>query len=88
MPSRRDKSWDLWSQAVFYASLSFIIPGAALAGYLAGWYLDRYLNTGPVLSIIGAVAGAASGIAEILQIISRAEKNATRKNQRDDSGSD
>jgi F0F1-type ATP synthase assembly protein I len=81
--SRRDKTSDLWTQALYYASLSFIIPGAGLAGYLAGWYLDRYLGTSPVLSIIGAIAGAASGVAEVLQIIIRMENRVARKNQSD-----
>jgi F0F1-type ATP synthase assembly protein I len=83
VPSREDKKSDLWTQAVYYASLSFIIPGSGLAGYLAGWYLDRYLGTGSVLAVIGAIAGAASGIAEVLQIIDRMEKHAARKNQSD-----
>lgn len=81
MPSRGDKTSDLWTQALYYASLSFIIPGAGLAGYLAGWYLDRYLGTGTVLAIVGAVAGTASGVAEVLQIIARMERRAARKNR-------
>jgi F0F1-type ATP synthase assembly protein I len=86
--SRGDKTSGLWTQALYYASLSFIIPGSGLAGYLAGWYLDRYLGTGPVLSIVGAIAGAASGIAEVLQIIARVENRAARNNQSDDHRSD
>ena len=83
MPSRGDKSSDLWTQALYYASLSFVIPGSGLAGYLAGWYLDRYLGFGSVLAIVGAIAGTASGIVEVLQIIARAEKHAARRNQDD-----
>jgi F0F1-type ATP synthase assembly protein I len=84
VPSRGDRTSDLWTQALYYASLSFIIPGGGLAGYLAGWYLDRYLGTGSVLAVLGAIAGAASGIAEVLQIIARMEKRAARKNQPED----
>jgi F0F1-type ATP synthase assembly protein I len=86
--SRGDKTPGLWTQGLYYASLSFIIPGSGLAGYLAGWYLDRYLGTGSVLSIIGAIAGAASGIAEVLQIVARVEKYAGRKKEPDDHGPD
>jgi F0F1-type ATP synthase assembly protein I len=82
--SRGEKTSGLWTQALYYAGLSFIIPGSGLAGYLAGWYLDRYLGTGSVLSIVGAIAGAASGIAEVLQIITRVENRVARKNQSDD----
>jgi F0F1-type ATP synthase assembly protein I len=80
---RTEKTSELWAQALYYASLSFIIPGSSLAGYLAGWYLDRYLATGPILAIVGGFAGAGTGIAEVLQLITRAEKNAAKRNQRD-----
>lgn len=84
MPSRGDKTSDLWTQALYYASLSFVIPGSGLAGYLAGWYLDHYLGLGSVLAIVGAIAGTAAGVAEVLQIIARAEKHAARTNQQKD----
>jgi F0F1-type ATP synthase assembly protein I len=81
-PSRGDKMPGLWAQAAYYASLSLIIPGASAAGYLAGWYLDRYTGLSSVLAIVGAIAGFASGIAEVLQIIARAERHANSPNDR------
>ena len=65
---------DLWGLVAFYSSLGFIIPGAVVGGYFLGWLLDEYLHTTPILGIIGGLAGAAAGIVEVLQIVTRAEK--------------
>jgi F0F1-type ATP synthase assembly protein I len=83
VPPRGNRTSD-WALAAYYASLAMIIPGGAVAGYLAGWYLDRYTGLSPVLAVVGAIAGAASGVAEVLQIISRTERNAGRNAKPDD----
>lgn len=70
------KSSDLWARAAFYATLSSIIPGSAVAGYFLGWFLDRHLHTGPVLSVVGIFAGTAAGIVEVIQLVQRTERNA------------
>ena len=68
----------IWGQVAFYTSLGFIIPGSVIGGILLGWFLDEYLHTTPILSIIGGIAGAVGGIVEISQILTRAEKSADR----------
>jgi F0F1-type ATP synthase assembly protein I len=77
---------DLWGQVAFYSSLGFIIPGGAVGGYFLGWFLDEHLHTTPFLGIIGGLAGAAAGIVEVLQILTRTEKSADRDNSSSDSG--
>ena len=69
-----------WAQAVFYASLGFIIPGNAVAGYLIGRFLDDALHAGEGFAVAGAFVGAAAGIFEVLQLVKRAEKNGDKKN--------
>lgn len=73
---------DLWGQIAFYSGLGFIIPGGAVGGYFLGEFLDEYLHTAPVLGIIGGLAGGAAGIVEVLQILTRTEKQSA---DRDDS---
>ena len=77
---RGEKQSDLWAQIGFYTSLGFIIPAGTVAGYMAGWLLDRWLHTGRVLAVIMAFLGAAGGFVEVLQILLRAEKRADRNN--------
>jgi F0F1-type ATP synthase assembly protein I len=60
--------------------MGFIIPGAAVAGYFLGQYLDRVLHLGTILSVAGAFVGTAAGIVEVLQILTRMERNADQRN--------
>lgn len=83
---RRTNRENIWSQVAFYSSLGFIIPGAVIGGVLLGWFLDQYLHTAPILSIIGGIAGAVAGIVEIYQILTRAEKSADRDRSSSKSG--
>ena len=75
---QRPNSERICAQAAFYSSLGLIIPGALVGGTLLGWLLDEYLHTYPTLSTIGGIAGAAGGIVEVHQILTRTEKSADR----------
>lgn len=76
MPPRRDKSSDLLARAAFYAGLGFLIPASAVGGYFLGRFLDLHLHTGSLLAMIGAFAGTAAGIVEVIQLVMRMERNA------------
>lgn len=79
-------SRSIWAQVALYTSLGFIIPGAVAGGVFFGWFLDEHLHTSPVLSIIGGLAGAAGGIVEVLQILTRTQKSADRDSKSDRPG--
>ncbi len=50
-------------QASTYAlRLGVIIVGAGSIGVYGGWYLDQWLGTEPVLSVIGVLAGYATSM--------------------------
>ena len=79
-------SGSIWAQVAFYTSLGFIIPGAVVGGVLLGWFLDEHLHTSPILVVLGGLAGAAGGIVELLQILTRTEKSADRDSKSDRPG--
>lgn len=76
MPLGLGKQKSLWAQVAFYTSLSLILPTGTVAGLVLGWYLDQWFHTAPALAILLGTMGAAGAIIEVLQILSRAEKNA------------
>jgi F0F1-type ATP synthase assembly protein I len=69
------KQTNVWAQVGLYTSLGFILPAGALVGCVGGWYLDRWLRTSPVLTVLLGFLGAAAGFIEVLQILRRAEKD-------------
>lgn len=77
---RGEKQSDLWAQVAFYAGLGFVIPVAVIVGYVLGWLLDQWLHTARTFALIMALLGAAGGLVEILQILTRQEKRADRDN--------
>lgn len=70
------KRTEFWALVAYYASLGFILPAGVVAGYLLGWYADRWLHTSPVLAVVLAFLGAVAGFIEVLRILQRAEKRA------------
>jgi F0F1-type ATP synthase assembly protein I len=78
-----EKTSALWARAFFYAGLGSIIPVSAAAGFLGGWYLDRALNTAPAFALVGGIAGTATAITEVVQIVTRTEKKAAQENDTD-----
>ena len=81
------KPGNIWAQVGLYTSLGFILPAGALAGSAAGWLLDRWLHTSPILAVILGFVGAAAGLTEVLRILGRAERDADRNDSNAGSGS-
>lgn len=50
---------------VFTACLMMVLPG------IGGHFLDRYLNTGVVFTLLGVLLGLLAGIMLILKIVNR-----------------
>ncbi len=86
MPKTPDQRMSLWAQVGFYTSLGFIIPAAAVGGFGLGWWLDRWLHTSPIITLVMGFLGAAAGVVEILAILTRAEKRDDRNQSNDGSG--
>lgn len=78
---RMRKMQDMWAQAAFYATLGCMIPASAVAGYFIGHFFDDVLRTGMALALVGIFAGTAAGIAEVIALVNRREKNAARRDR-------
>ena len=50
---------------------AFSLFAAVVAGLAIGWLLDRWLETGPWLLVVGLVLGAAVGFYELVRATSR-----------------
>jgi F0F1-type ATP synthase assembly protein I len=59
----------------YYTSLGFILPAGAVAGYMIGWVLDRWLHSSPILAVVLGFIGAAGGFLEVFALLKRGEKN-------------
>ena len=70
------KQTNLWAQIGLYTSLGFILPAGAIVGAAAGWLVDRWLGTSPILTVVLGFLGVAAGFIEILRILRRTEKDA------------
>jgi F0F1-type ATP synthase assembly protein I len=57
-----------------FSGLGFVLFGCIGGGFLIGWFLDKWLGTVPIVTLIGAGLGLAAGVFELLQILKRVEK--------------
>ena len=86
MPQRKSRQFDIWTKVAYYTSLGFILPAGLVAGYMAGWFLDKHLHTQPYLSLVGGLVGSVAGFIEVLQILTRTERNESRNDPPGDLG--
>ena len=82
MSARRSEQSDLWEHVALFSGLGFVLFGCIGAGILVGWFLDKWLGTVPIATLIGSGLGLAAGVFELLLILKRVEKR-----DRGDSGS-
>ncbi|MFW6189389.1 MAG: AtpZ/AtpI family protein [Planctomycetota bacterium] len=57
----QDGDGRLLATLAMVTQLGFIMAASILAGFLAGLYLDRYLSTSPVFTIVLLLGGVAGG---------------------------
>ena len=54
-----------------YLDAAFIMTGAVAVGVLAGYFLDRWLNTKPYLFLVGSLLGLIGGFTGFIRVVSR-----------------
>ena len=82
MPLKPDKSL---VQAAKYMGLVFLLPSGAVAGYVIGGFLERYLHWSS-LKAGGIVVGVMGGVIRLIQELLRDSKRAEAEDLRDKPG--
>jgi F0F1-type ATP synthase assembly protein I len=59
----------MWREALRHVAVGWEIVIALGIGYLGGWALDRWLHTGPYLSIVGALFGVAAAVRTLVRVV-------------------
>ena len=52
-----------------YSGIIFLLPACLLVGFLIGDYLDEWLGTKPVLTLIFFLLGAAAGFVQVFRLL-------------------
>ena len=74
MSLKRSEQSDLWEHVALFSGLGFVLFGCIGGGFLLGYFLDKWLGTVPIVTLIGAGLGLAAGVFELLQVLKRVEK--------------
>ncbi len=56
-------------------SLGLLLPSSIAIGLLIGYYLDRWLGTGPWLLLIFTLLGVASGLISLIRSLLKINKD-------------
>lgn len=67
-------------------SLGFSVPIATVGGGALGWFLDRRLDTGPWLFLIGLALGIAAGIRNVIRAASAFAEDGRSESPQDPPG--
>lgn len=62
------------TQTALALELPFTIVGAVLGGGILGYFLDRWLHTRLIFTLIFGAAGFAGGLKEVLRRLAQSEK--------------
>jgi ATP synthase protein I len=56
-------------------SLGLLLPSSIAVGLLMGYFLDKWLGTGPWLLLVFSLLGAASGLISLIRAIMKLNKD-------------
>ena len=62
----------IWVIAGEYSSLAFVLPSCVFAGYLIGYWLDKYFGT-TYLYLVFMILGIISGFLQIFRFLKKHE---------------
>jgi F0F1-type ATP synthase assembly protein I len=60
-----------WAYFALFSEIGLVLLVTTLAGVLAGYWLDRQLETLPIFVLVGLLVGLAVGARAVYQLITR-----------------
>ena len=70
----RDKRRRFYRVAADLLNVGLIFPSAIAVGYVAGYFLDRWLETSPWLAVALSIAGAVAAFVNLFRVASRLDQ--------------
>jgi F0F1-type ATP synthase assembly protein I len=70
-------------QAGLLTTIPVLLTVPPIAGFLAGRYLDRKLNTDPIIGIALLVLGFVAGARQVARVVKLASKDVSKNDQKD-----
>lgn len=73
-----------WQIALNATTLGIHIVAATFIGFACGWYLDKWLDTKPLLTIIMLVLGVAAGFKNVFEEVRKIQRMDDAEQGQDD----
>jgi len=82
---KRDEENRYWAirQAGLLTTIPVLLTVPPIAGFLAGRFLDRKLNTDPIFSIVLLVFGFVAGARQIARVVKLASRDVSKDGDKD-----
>ena len=61
-----------YRRLALYSSVIFLLPATLFGGWVAGRFLDNWLETQPWLTFLGLLLGGVAGFVELFRLLRRA----------------
>jgi len=71
---QQEKRRTFYRVAADLLNVGLIFPSAIAVGYLAGYFLDRWLDTAPWLAVALSVVGAVAAFINLFRVASRLDQ--------------
>lgn len=77
-----DRYWAI-RQVGLLTTIPVLLTVPPIAGFLIGHFLDRKLNTDPILSIVFLVLGFVAGARQVARVVKLASRDVSKERKKD-----
>ena len=73
-PAPRKQPGNVLGQVIVALEMPLVMAGCVVIGGGMGYLLDRYVNTTPMLTVVGGILGFVAGTWDIIRRLTQAER--------------